>query len=282
MPELPEVESIKIQLEKFLVGHIVESVEVKHKGILTGVARNLVNGRVRRIRRFGKALVFDLSNRYSVVSHIKLTGQFIYRGPRLRRNPHLSDKVIGGVPGKHTHVIFNLDKKGVLYYNDVRKFGWIKIVKTSAVERIEFIRKLGPEPFGGLTIQMFEETMSTTRRAVKTVIMDQNKIGGVGNIYANDALFLAKVDPRRPAHDLEALEIRKLYRAIENVLKKGLKYGGASELSFVTPDGNEGTYQEHTLVYGREGSVCKHGCGGRIEKFMLGGRGTYWCPACQV
>jgi formamidopyrimidine-DNA glycosylase len=282
MPELPEVESVKLQLQKFLIGHTIEDVSVVHKGVLSGDTKDLIGGEFKGVKRFGKALVINLNNGYSMVIHIKLTGQLVYRGPKLRGTHVLSKKVVDGLGGRHTHVIFLLDKEGRLYYNDVRKFGWIKIVKTKDVPEVSYIKKLGPEPLGHLSIKEFAKIVSGTRRPVKVVIMDQTKMGGVGNIYANDALFLARIDPKRPASGLGDKDASKLFRAIETVLKKGLKYGGASELSFVTPDGLDGEYQEHTLVYGQEGSVCKHGCGGKIEKYMLGGRGTYWCPTCQV
>jgi len=281
MPELPEVESIKLQLERYLVGHRIEKVEIRHPKVFTGDKKNIENAKVKKIRRFGKVLVFDLSNAYSVVSHIKLTGQFIYRDPNLKREQPLSKKVSGGAPGPHTHLTFNLDRNAKLYYNDIRRFGWVKVVKTSEVENIDFIKKLGPEPLNDLTLKKFEEILGKTKRAVKVLLMDQSKIGGIGNIYANDAVFLACINPKRPANSLDSKEVNKLFGAIKTVLKRGLAYGGASELAFVTPDGQEGKYQEHTLVYGKEGSVCKHGCQGKIEKFMLNGRGTYWCRKCQ-
>lgn len=281
MPELPEVESIKIQLHKYLVGHTIEKVNVVHKKIFTGDPTTIENGKIKNVRRFGKVLVIDLTNRHSMVIHIKLTGQLIYRGPKLRGVQRLSEKVVDGLGGKHTHVIFELDREGKLYYNDVRKFGYIKVIKSKEVKNIDFLKKLGPEPLDTLTLKKFSEALSGTRRVVKVVIMDQSKIAGIGNIYANDALFLAKIDPKRKANSLDGGEIKKLFRAIETVLKKGLKYGGASEMSYVTPDGQDGEYQDHTLVYGQEGSVCKHGCGGRVKKFKLAGRGTFWCPECQ-
>ena len=288
MPELPEVESIKLQLEKYLVGHKVEKVEIKHPKIFTGDPKKIEGAKLKAIRRFGKALCFDLDNGYSILSHIKLTGQFIYRGPNLKKPPVLSKKVVDGISGKHTHVIFNLDKGGKLYYNDVRRFGWIKIEKTSEVENESFISRLGPEPFGSaqgkpglLTFDYFKTICGKTKRAVKVLLMDQSKMGGVGNIYANDALWDARIDPKHPANSLSDTELKTLFKSIEKVLKKGLETGGASELAFVTPDGTEGSYQDHTLVYGKEGNVCKNCKENKIEKYMLGGRGTYWCPTCQ-
>jgi formamidopyrimidine-DNA glycosylase len=281
MPELPEVELIKLQLDKYLYKHKIEKVEVRNSKVFQGNPKNLIGGKFTRARRFGKIIVADFNNGFSFVAHVKLTGQFIYRGPNLKKPPKLSKKVTGGIPGKHTHVIFYLDKEGILYYNDVRRFGWIKVVKTEEVENIDFIKKLGPEPLNGLTPEMFFRLISSTKRAVKVVIMDQSKIGGVGNIYANDALWLAKINPKRAANSLSEEETQKLYKAIEEVLKRGLKWGGASELSFVAPDGSEGEYQNHTLVYGRDGEICQNCHKEKIRKFFLNGRGTYFCPNCQ-
>ncbi len=281
MPELPEVESIKLQLQKYLVGHRIESVEIKNTRIFTGKPADIVGSKITSIRRFAKVLSIDLSNGNSLVIHIKLTGQLIYRGPNLETPKMLSKKVVGGIPGPHTHIIFKLDKSGFLYYNDVRRFGWIKVIKTSEVEKTGFVGKLGPEPFKGLSFKVFKEILSKSSRPVKVVLMDQEKMGGVGNIYANDALWLAKINPKTQANKLRSNQVIKLFGAIEEVLKAGLRYGGASELSFVTPDGSEGEYQKHTLVYGREGEQCVRCKKEKIKKFFLGGRGTYFCPGCQ-
>ncbi|KKR11869.1 MAG: Formamidopyrimidine-DNA glycosylase [Candidatus Woesebacteria bacterium GW2011_GWA1_39_21] len=280
MPELPEVESIKIQLNKFLVGHRVSGVDVRFPKAFQGDEKSLIGGKVKQARRFGKVTVIDFDNGYSLVIHIKLTGQLIYRGPNLKTPPKLSPKIFGGLDGKHTVVIFRLDRGGKLYYNDFRKFGWLKIVKTKEVGNIDFIKKLGPEPLGSLTHPKFKEITGSTGRAIKTLIMDQSKMAGVGNIYANDALYLAKIHPERKANSLTEDEVKTLYEAVEKVLRRGLKYGGASELSFVTPDGSDGKYQEHTLIYGKTGEKCKR-CGGVIKKNTVGGRGTYFCPSCQ-
>ncbi|EKE13026.1 MAG: hypothetical protein ACD_13C00106G0019 [uncultured bacterium] len=289
MPELPEVETMRLQLKRFLVGHDIASVEVKNRKTFQGDENKILNSKVMGVRRFGKVLVIDLANGYSILTHVKLTGQFIYRGPNLPKPQELSKKVTGGVPGPHTLVIFNLDRNGTLYYNDVRRFGWIRIEKTEDVEKEKFIIKLGPEPHVAessagqalLTLDLFKEILSKTSRAVKVVLMDQEKMGGVGNIYANDALWLSKVNPKTPAKSLDPKSVKKLYEAIITVLKAGIKYGGASELAFVTPDGTEGNYQNHTLVYGHEGEPCERCHKARINKFFLSGRGTYSCPFCQ-
>jgi formamidopyrimidine-DNA glycosylase len=286
MPELPEVESIRKQLDKFLKGHKIESVEVKNRRIFQGDEKEIVGAKFVNAERFGKVTVLNLSNQKSLLIHVKMTGQLIYRGPNLKPAPKMSLKVSGGVPGPHTHVIFNLDSGGVLYYNDLRRFGWLKIVDSSKLKvQSEFLGKLGPEPFRDLTFEYFAEILGKTRRTIKVLVMDQQKIAGVGNIYANDALFLARIAPTRPANSLSQKEAKKLFDAIHTVLEKGMKYGGSSENSFVTPDGQEGEYQRHTLVYGRQGQMCTNpACrqaGAKIQKVQLGGRGTYFCPNCQ-
>src|SRR5579859_3637583 len=148
MPELPEVETIRLGLEKYLVGHRILDIKILDAKIFSGEPKDIVGAKITGVRRFAKVLSIDLSNGFSIIIHIKLTGQLIYRGVNLKSAPKLSVKVNGGIPGKHTHVIFDLDKNSFLYYNDFRRFGWIKIIKTSDVEKSAFIGKLGPEPFG--------------------------------------------------------------------------------------------------------------------------------------
>jgi len=281
MPELPEVETIRKGLEKYLIGHKIERVEIRYGKKFEGDEKKLIGGKVIAIRRFGKVQSIDLSNGYSIVIHIKLTGQLIYRGPNLKDPGKLSQKVLGGLEGKHTHVIFYLDRGGKLYFNDVRKFGWIYIVETKSVGKHKFIKKLGPEPLTNLTLEKFKEILKSSTQAVKTLLMNQNKISGVGNIYANDALWLAKINPKKTARKLKEKETEDLYYSIIEVLRKGLKYGGASELSYVTAEGEEGGYQSHTLVYDREGEVCSRCKKAKIKKIFLSGRGTYFCPICQ-
>lgn len=280
MPELPEVETIKLQLEKYLKGHIIQDTKILDTRILSGEIKKIQGAKIIGTRRFAKVICIDLLNNYSILIHVKLTGQLIYRNEKLQ-NQNLSPKVIGGVPGPYTLVIFNLDRGGVLYYNDVRRFGWIKIEKSNEIEKEKFISKLGPEPFKDLTLEIFRNILSKTKRPIKIVLMDQARMGGVGNIYANDALWLAVINPQQPANNIQPEKQKELYEAILSVLKAGLKYGGASELAFVTPDGAEGNYQKHALAYGREGEPCNRCHKATFRKFFLGGRGTYVCPNCQ-
>ncbi len=291
MPELPEVETIKLGLKKYLVGHRIENVEVRLKKLVSGNTEVILGAKVIDVRRFGKGLVIDLDNGYSLAIHIKLTGQLIYRGSDVSEASQVSEEKIGGkLPNKWTHVIFKIknqkskiksnEENSYLYYNDLRQFGWIKIVKTNEIPKMPFFKEMGPEPFKDLTFPIFAEIISSSNTLIKPLLMDQKKIGGVGNIYANDALFWAKIDPRRKAKSLSESEIQKLYIAVLKVLKDGLRFGGATEINFVNVLGQEGNYQNHFLVYGREGEKCRI-CGSEIRKIKLSGRGTYFCPKCQ-
>lgn len=285
MPELPEVETIRLGLQKYLVGHTIEKVDVRLHKLVHGDTKHLIGGKVIDIKRLGKGLVVDLNNGYSIAIHIKLTGQLIYRDKKTEDEKVSANKV-GKVPNKFTHVTFYLDKGGVLYYNDLRQFGWIKIVQSSKLKDQSFFGTLGPEfipsPNSGqlkMTELMFKELLVKST-AIKPLLMDQTKIGGIGNIYANDALWEAKINPKRSAKSLSEKEIKTLYDAILMVLKKGLKYGGATELNYVNALGQEGQYQKHFLAYAQDGKPCKR-CGTIMKKEFLGGRGTYYCPKCQ-
>ena len=279
MPELPEVETIRRGLEKYIVGKKIIDIDVLDQRLLQGHIYHRFSDTVIAVKRFGKGLVIDLSNNYSIAVHIKLTGQFIYKGPETEKI-NQDQKLVGSLPSKFTRVIFKFAKNAFLYFNDIRRFAWMKIVKTSEVSNLPFFKELGPEPFKDLKMDYFKKVMQKSNSAVKSLLMDQKKIGGVGNIYANDALNLAKIDPRRKASSLTDKETKKLFESIHEVLKKGLKYGGATEINFVNALGQGGKYQDHFLAYGREGERC-HNCGNIIKKIRLAGRGTYFCSTCQ-
>ncbi len=279
MPELPEVETIRLGLQKYLIGKTVESVEVRLRRIFSGDEKKVIGAKIVGVDRFGKGLVINLSNGYSIAAHIKLTGQFVYRDSATSKLK-MSPKVGTQIPNKFTHVSFSLSGGAHLHYNDIRQFGWVKVLKTKDLKTIPFFKDLGPEPFKDLTFDLFEKIVKSSSVAIKPLIMDQKKIGGIGNIYANDGLFDAEIDPRRKAKTLTDTEIKKLYDSILKVLKKGLENGGASELNYVNALGQEGKYQHHFLAYGQDGKKCVR-CGEIMKKISLGGRGTYFCPNCQ-
>lgn len=282
MPELPEVELLRRGISQYVEGLTLGSAEVRTPKIFEGDPKQVIGGKVIGVRRFGKMLSIDLSHGMSLAIHVKMTGRLIYRG---EKQPELIDiePELTQLPSKHTHVIFVFTNGDRLYYNDVRKFGWIKVVKTVKIEELPFVRKLGPEPLGTLSQDRFEEILVRFGRPIKTLLMDQERISGVGNIYANEALFCAGLAPMRKANDIDDLSVRRLYECILKVLKEGIAYGGSSTDSFRDVLGRKGGYQEHYLVYDREGEACKRkGCSGTVKKRMMSGRGTYWCPKCQM
>lgn len=302
MPELPEVETIRRGLKKYIVGKTIADVEIRLPKIFQGDPKAIIGAEFVDVRRYGKGLVMDLNNGYSLTAHVKMTGQFVYKETKrieeakgAMKNFHPKLGIVGELPNKWTHVIFTLSDKhhkgtsfleasrtapSVLYYNDIRQFGWLKIVKTPKVHDLPFFKGLGPEPFADLTLPIFEKIVSSSVMPIKPLLMDQKKISGVGNIYANDALYLARIDPRRSAKSLSETEIHTLYQAVLEVLQKGIEYGGASETNYITVEGGKGSYQNHFLVYGKTGEVCRRD-GGIIKRIIQGGRSTFFCPACQ-
>lgn len=282
MPELPEVETIRLGLQKYLVGHVIKRIDVRLSKMFLGDPKNAEKAKVTAARRFGKGLVIDLDNAHSIAVHVKMTGQLLYTGKKVPKDTKVAIGKIGKVlPNSATHVIFHLDEGAVLYYNDIRQFGWVKLVKTIDVAELPFFKGLGPEPFRDLDYKTFRKILSSKKSPIKPLLMDQKIISGVGNIYANEALYTAKIHPKRPASSLTETETRRLFDVIEAVLKKGLAAGGSSEWQYVNALGEEGSYQKIFQIYGQDGKKCKN-CGATIEKFQMSGRGTFFCPVCQL
>ena len=279
MPELPEVETIRLQLEKFLSNHTIQDVEILSPKTFPSGKEKIIKVKIISLERFGKAIVINLNNHYSLIIHLKMTGQLIYRGPNLVNPPPLS-KNVAGLPGKHTRIIIDLDHNGKLFFNDLRKFGWFKVVKTDELKSVPFLKNLGPEPLKDLTPTHFQEILRKSNQKIKLFLLDQKRLSGVGNIYANDALWLAKIDPNRSARFLTKNESKTLFTAIGQVLNNGLKFAGASDNSFVTATGGEGEYQNHFLVYNQKDKPCSR-CQTKIKKIKFSSRGTYFCPNCQ-
>ncbi len=280
MPELPEVETMRLGLQKYIVGHKIIDIQIKVPKLFVGNKNDVIGAKIVGLKRIGKGLIIKLSNNFILAVHLKMTGQLIYSDNKTK-DLRLSAKIGGtSLPSKYSHIIFTLDRNASLYYNDLRRFGWIKVVKKDRLMQIPFFKEMGPEPLKDLTFAKFKEIISKSNLAIKVLLMDQKKIGGIGNIYANDACFEAKINPRQPAKQISEREIKKLYDSISKVLQNGLEYGGSSDENFVNALGQEGNYQNHTLVYGREKELCTV-CGKPIKKIKLGGRGTYFCPNCQ-
>lgn len=282
MPELPEVETIRQDLQKTLVGKKILGVETDSaKQIQPSLAmaqKAIIGATIKKIERRAKLLQIFLDNGKILVIHLKLTGRLLIRKA-------------GEPKDEWQRATFKLGESLELRFCDLRKFGWIKLVEDEK-ELEKLLAKFGPEPFVGqassgqaiLTLEKFKEILSKWGRPIKILLMDQEKIAGVGNIYANEALFLAGIAPHKRARDLvqkEPEKVGKLYQALEQVLKEGIKYRGASDQAYLDAFGEKGHYQEHFRVYGRRGKPCPNKCGGTIKRITLGGRGTFFCPKCQ-
>jgi len=321
MPELPEVETIRKQLEGVLVGQLVKNVEVRREKSWEGNVEKVVGKEIRSVERKGKMLIVGLeSTKQSIpgytrlrqladpprsrdlnkdwfrassylLVHLKMTGQLIYEVKSKKRKVKSTERVVGGhptidwiseLPSKHTRVIVQLNR-GTLYFNDQRVFGWMRVAGRLKVKGLR--EKMPADVIDReMTREKFYKILQGSSRAVKLVVMDSTKIGGAGNIYANDGLWLARIDPRTKARDLSKSKSDKLLAALKEVVNRGIRYGGAtaSDDKYVNTSGLGGRYQEHFLVYEREGERCKRkGCKGLIKKIKIGGRGTYYCPECQ-
>jgi formamidopyrimidine-DNA glycosylase len=292
MPELPEVETIKRFLAKNIIGKKIAKVEVLSKKQFPNSSQLIIGRQIVGAQRIGKQLAINLDNDYCLLIHLKLTGQLVFKD---KLNP--DKKAVFGhpipfaggntLPGKTTRVIIyfkdkNNQNDGAIFFNDLRKFGWIKIVKNSEF-KIKSLNDLGIEPLDkGFTPKVLEEIFRKTKRRIKLVLMDQKKIAGLGNIYTNEALFRAGILPTRPANSLTEIEIEKLYRAIKLVLKEAIKAGGSSinDEAYIKPNGLPGRYQNKRLVYQKANQPCPR-CQTKIKRINLAGRGTFFCPKCQ-
>lgn len=286
MPELPEVETIRRGLEKHIIGLTLQAIHINLPKIFFGKPENLLTKKIIAVRRFGKGLVIDFSNEYSLAIHVKMTGQLIYKNqiyPPI--NIHIARDKTADLPNIYTHVIFTFqdaDKKdSTLYFNDIRQFGWIHILKTAELQALPFFKTIGKEPLKDLSKAAFIHILSSSKSPIKSLLMDQKKIAGIGNIYANDALWDSSLHPLRVANSLSEQEAETLFDSIEKVLRLGIEVGGASERDYVNVLGEKGGYQNHFLVYKQTGKPCKR-CGTLIERIVVGGRGTFICPVCQV
>lgn len=271
MPELPEVETIRQDLNKLIVGKkILDIMTDSPKQVqpsLEAVKKATVGAKIKDIGRRAKLLQIFLDNGKILAVHLKLTGRLLVRKE-------------GASKDEWQHIVFKLSDGLELRFADLRKFGWVRLIEDEK-ELEKLLSEFGPEPFDDLTLEKFKQILTSSSRPVKIILMDQARISGVGNIYASEALFLAGIDPKRSAKSLSLSEQSKLFQTLEQVLKEGIKYRGASDNSYLDAQGQKGHYQEYFRVYAREGKPCVNRCGGVIKRMTLGGRGTFFCPSCQ-
>lgn len=277
MPELPEVETIRRGLTKFIMKKRLVGTEVLCEKSFIG---DSVTGKVMNIRRFGKALVIDFDCGKSLMIHLRMTGQLIYDGKERYAAGHPSENFVAKLPNKQTRVILRFEN-GVLYFNDQRKFGFIKVLSTSEVKKDSFIQALAKEPWVMEVDEFYEKLQRHKNSCIKATILDQKVICGLGNIYADEALFEAKIHPERKCGDVSFDETEKLLVAARNVMDKSINSGGSTMATYVKADGTTGDYLElFAQVFHKEGQTCPR-CGEEIKKIRVAGRGTHICERCQ-
>lgn len=285
MPELPEVETIKRGLEPLILKKkIVEvSVDPTTKKAFQGDEVNIVDATVTGLRRRGKALLIDLDSGYTMMIHLRMTGQLIWRSANDGEDfaaGHPSKNFTSELPNSQTRVTFVFEE-GTLYFNDQRKFGFVKVIPTSEVEQEKFIAELAKEPWEMSTQELFRQCRRHGKAPIKAVLLDQKVIAGLGNIYADESLFYASVHPATRAGDLTERQVELILEGARSVMLASIDSGGSTMATYVKPDGSTGSYLENfAQVFRREGNPCIR-CGEIIQKTRVAGRGTHFCPACQ-
>ena len=288
MPELPEVETVKRGLEKLLIGHTFKRVTSDNPKSFPNapadVDQFLIGAAVTNIRRRAKVLLIDLSSAYTLVIHLKMTGQIVYRGEDNFGAGHPNDSLIGELPDRSTHVEVWLNNKAKLYFNDQRKFGWVRLIPTVEVPNIDFMKKVGPEPLDdNFTAKEFVQRLERRKgTTIKAAILDQTVLAGIGNIYADEGLWGAKIHPATRVKDVPVAKLKKLFNELQYVLRLSIEKGGSTDRNYVNAEGNRGSYIDFARVFRQEGMPCQRHPNQLIEKIRVASRGTHICPKCQV
>lgn len=288
MPELPEVETVRIGLARLLPGRVILGVDYDTPKSFPNpddlVASQMVGASIMSVDRRGKGLIIHLSTDYSLIIHLKMTGQLVFTpvsGERFGAG-HPNDSLIGSLPDRSTRVTIDFEDGSRLFFNDQRKFGWMKLVATEAVETEPFFAKLGPEAlsedFGFAEFQ--ERIMRRKNTSIKAAILDQTVLAGVGNIYADEGLHAAHIHPATLVREVSTVKLKRLFFALREIMLLSISLGGSSDKNYVDAEGNKGSYLTFAKVFRREGQLCLE-CGSEIQKLRVAGRGTHICPHCQ-
>ncbi len=292
MPELPEVETIKKGLLSKIKGKQISGVKILFSGKLNMPAKKFTksirNTKIMDVSRRAKILILTLSNNLTLLIHLKMTGQLIYESPQKNtagqagiRNQELG--IITKNPKyKYARVVFYFTDKSILVFNDLRKFGYIKLIPNEKIKEMLGKEKFGPEPLeDAFTLDKFKEILKKyPNRRIKQFLMDQAIIAGIGNIYSDEICYYAKVNPSKQINNLTIKQIELLFEGIKKILRRAIELRGSSVDNYVDTEGEKGDYVKELKVYDREGEKCF--CGkGIVKRIKLGGRSSYFCPECQ-
>lgn len=281
MPELPEVEVVRLFLESKLQDKTIKNIEILNPKSFIGDANDALGQKLVFFARQGKQLSLHLGNGLLLLFHLKMTGQVIFIDKSKTVLGHPTKDSQDQLPNKATRVVFTFSDNSHLYFNDQRKFGWIRLFTQDLL--VNFQSKLGVDIFDPLfTVDYFYQQLHKTSRPIKLALLDQEKFAGIGNIYANDGLFLARIHPLTPANKITRFEAETLHRYLIKIMKESVLHGGstAKDNGYIKPDGQYGEHQFHFQVYQKTGEPCPV-CGGLIERLKLGGRSAFFCPQCQ-
>ena len=286
MPELPEVETVARGLRRLIVGKNI--VKVSHDNAksfpnsLVEVNNFMVGANIGGVRRRAKVIIIDLDDSWSLVAHLFMTGQMVYRGEENWGAGHPNDDFLAELPVRATRVQIEFSDGSKLFFNDQRKFGWMKLLPTAEIKNMPFFVKVGPEPLeDSFTLENFIDRFKRKKRsAIKAALLDQSVIAGVGNIYADESLWRAQIHPETRVESLDSSEFKRLYEAVRYVMNLSIEKGGSTARNYVNADGGKGNYLDYANVFRKEGSLCAR-CGSEIIKTRVAGRGTHICPVCQ-
>lgn len=286
MPELPEVETVVRGLNRLILKKKI--AQVKHDwpksfpNLEKDVNDFMIGAEISKVQRRGKAIIIKLNNGWALVTHLRMTGQMVYRGEENWGAGHPNDDFLNDLPNKSTRVEIDFEDQTKLFFNDQRKFGYMKLLPEPEIEELSFFQKLGPEPLeDNFTVEIFKERLLKKKNSlIKPTILDQSVIAGVGNIYADEALWRAKIHPETRIKDFSNVDFENLHESIRFVMNKSIEKGGSTDRNYVNADGSRGNYLEYAAVYHKNGQPCKR-CGTEISKIRVGGRGTHFCENCQ-
>ena len=289
MPELPEVETVRRGLKELIAGRTIKTAKEidspkSFPNSPSEVKEFLIGAKIVAVRRRAKVLLIDLSSDYTLVIHLKMTGQLVFRDEGVAFGAgHPNDSLIGDLPDRSTRVEIIFTDGSRLFFNDQRKFGWMKLFPSLEVPNIDFMKKVGPEPLeDDFTAKMlFERLQRRKNTTIKAAILDQTVLAGVGNIYADEGLWGAKIHPATRVKDVSKNQIYELWREIREVMTLAIEKGGSTDRNYVDAEGKRGSYMDFARAFRRDGQPCPRHPDVLIEKIRVAGRGTHICPVCQ-
>jgi formamidopyrimidine-DNA glycosylase len=290
MPELPEVETIRRGLSRLIVGKKVTGAEnfASPKSFPNAegdVEQFLYGATITDVRRRAKVLLIDLSSEYTLVTHLKMTGQIIVvDGNERWGGGHPNDSFVRTLPDNTTRERLDFSDGSHLYFNDLRKFGWMKLYPTIEVPNIDFMQRVGPEPLEDAftSTEFIPRVRKRNGTTIKAAILDQTVLAGVGNIYADESLWASKIHPAKRVRDVNDSQLTELLANIKAVMNLSIAHGGSTDKNYVDAEGKKGSYLQFANVFRREGQACPRHPDVLIEKLRVAGRGTHICPVCQV